>query len=218
MIGADALRYIFDASQTFYKGARIDQNSEYPLGLTRPLQKYTPQVGEECDVIRPYITSVGTCWWTRCKVTSFENGKYGIEYLNSEEKSPIREYAHFAPLGSRTPEFEWRLGLEMGAAVDAFKNRVWYPSTIAEMAIENNIIRARVTFRRFSEEGDRVDTHGNKYFGLDINEDEWMEVTNGKIQPPGTMVHKKLCYYSATSEDTVFDDSYEYLLFRKEYE
>jgi hypothetical protein len=83
-----------------------------------------------------------------------------------------------------------------------------------ETGFENGSRRARVSFRRFSPDGDRKDSEGNFYFGLDINEDEWMDILSGRIQPPGTMVNKKLCYYSATCEEIIIDDSYE-TLFRK---
>ena len=41
---------------------------------------------------------------------------------------------------------------------------------------------------------------GNKFLGLDGGEDEIMDIYSVRIQKPGTMVHKNLCYYTATSE------------------
>jgi len=35
----------------------------------------------------------------------------------------------FAPLGTRTQDYDWRMSLDVGSIVDAF-NRVWYPSTV----------------------------------------------------------------------------------------
>ena len=60
--------------------------------------------------------------------------------------------------------------------------------------------KVQVSFRRFSEEGDRTDSHGIKYFGLGPNEDEWMDVLSPRIQQDGKMAHKKLCYYTVNSE------------------
>lgn len=58
------------------------------------------------------------------------------------------------------------------------------------------MIRVRVTFRRFSDEGDRTDSLGNKFFGLPGGEDEAFDIYSVRIQKPGTMANKKLCYYT----------------------
>ena len=79
---------------------------------------------------------------------------------------------------------------------------------------ENGIRQVRVTFRRFNEKGDKIDSEGNKYFGLGINEDEVIEIYSVRIQPPSSMSNKKLCYYTSTCEEPLPDDTYE-ILFRK---
>ena len=67
-VGFDAIRCIFNTAADFYKGNRNDMSLKYPLGVNRPLSNYSPSIGEECDVVRPYITSNNICGWTRCKV------------------------------------------------------------------------------------------------------------------------------------------------------
>ena len=79
---------------------------------------------------------------------------------------------------------------------------------------ENGIRQVRVTFRRFSEEGDRVDSEGNKFFGLPMNEDEVIDLFSVRIQPPSSMSNKTLCYYTAGCEEPLPDDTYE-ILFTK---
>ena len=127
------MRYIFDFNNSFYKSAHLDPNLDFPIGVERPLANYTPEIGETCDVIKPYITSTSFCVWTRCAVLAYENGKYTVQYENTESPATIRENPHFAPLGSRTPNHDWRTNLKIGTPIDALRNRVWYKSTIAEL-------------------------------------------------------------------------------------
>ena len=67
-VGFDAIRLIFCHNSEFYKTANLDPTLNYPLGKDRPLVQHFPKVGEECDVVKPYITSTGFCGWTRCTV------------------------------------------------------------------------------------------------------------------------------------------------------
>jgi hypothetical protein len=108
------------------------------------------------------------------------------------------------------------MALDVGSPVEALLNRVWYKSTIAEVGEENGMRKVRVTYRRFAEDGDRVDSQGNKFFGLGISEDEWIDVLSSRIQKCGKMADTKLCYYTATSEEILLDDSYD-ILFEEEY-
>ena len=82
-IGFDAMRCIFDFNNNFYKSAHLDPNLDFPIGKERALPNYTPEIGETCDVIKPYITSTSYCVWTRCTVLSYENGKYTVQYINT---------------------------------------------------------------------------------------------------------------------------------------
>lgn len=68
LVGFDALRSIFNTNAEFYKKANVDLAMKFPLGIHRPLINYEPKVGEECDVVKPYITSTSYCGWVRCKV------------------------------------------------------------------------------------------------------------------------------------------------------
>lgn len=94
----------------------------------------------------------------------------------------------FAPVGTRTADFDWRLALDVGSCVDAF-NRVWYSSTVTEVGFENGAKRVRISFRRFSDQGEKVDSLGYRYDGLGPNEDDWIDVLSYRIQKPGKMAH-----------------------------
>ena len=74
----------------------------------------------------------------------------------------------------------------------------------------------RVTYRRFAENGDREDSGNNKYFGLGPNEDEWIDLYSPRIQMCGSMANKKLCYYTANSDEILPEDNYD-IIFWKEY-
>ena len=89
------------------------------------------------------------------------------------------------------------MNLSTGDLVDVLMNRVWWPSTVVESAVENGTQRVRITFRRFSENGAKVDSEGNRYDGLGPNEDNWYDVLSCTIQKPG--MAKELCLYSHTA-------------------
>lgn len=78
------------------------------------------------------------------------------------------------------------MSLDIGSTLDAI-NRVWYPSTVVETGVDNGSKRVRVTFRRFSEQGEKVDSLGQRYDGLGPNEDDWIDVLSCRIQRPGKM-------------------------------
>lgn len=109
-----------------------------------------------------------------------------------------RELPWFAPLGSRMKDYNWRMGLDIGEPIDAYLNRIWYKSTITEIATENEVKKVRVTFRRFDENGDRVDSLGNRFFGLK-SEDEWIDVLSPRIQQSGKMSDIPFCSYTFES-------------------
>jgi predicted secreted protein len=58
----------------------------------------------------------------------------------------------FDKVGTRTKDYDWRMNLDIGSHVDAY-NRVWYPSTVVEVGVENGSKRVRISYRRFSENG-----------------------------------------------------------------
>ena len=208
-VGSDSLRLIFDSASEFYRKNMLDNNVEHPLGRERPLKHHFPAVGEDCDVVRPGLTTTSRMGWTRCRVLSISNsGVYGLRFWNSNETYNIGDGYWFAQLGERTPEFEWRKGLGVGDLVDALDGRyVWYLSTILETKEENGCWSARVGFRYYDDEGDKTDGEGRKFVGWGANEDEWIDLSSPRLQPPRTML-KKLCYYASTSHtEFVMDDN-----------
>lgn len=191
----------------------LDRNLDFPIGRANPLPRYSPQVNEECDVVKPYITTTSPCSWVRCTILSINsNNTYTIKFANAAESTTPKDPPLFAPFGTRCKDHDWRMALKPGDTLDAQDNKyVWYYSTIAENTEENGVRKVRVTFREFSEHGDKLDAEGRKYFGWGANEDEWLDIMSPRIQKPHTM-HKRLCYYSSTVTNEYFmDDSYDIL-------
>lgn len=188
-VGSEALRCIFDLNMEYYKHNNLDPSLRNPLGLNRKLNYYQPEVGEEVDVVKPYVTSTSYCAWTRGRLLSIDNKKYTVKYQNTEPLSVTKELPFFDLLGSRTPDNDWRNALEFGSLVDAY-NKVWYPATVVEVGVENGAKRVRVSFRRFSETGKKIDSDGNRYDGLGPNEDDWIDVFSYRIQRPGKMARE----------------------------
>lgn len=167
-VGSEALRCIFDFSSEYYKHNRLDPSLKNPLGLGRPLNWYEPEVGEAVDVVKPYITSSSFSGWTRGILLSKENKKYTVKYDNTDAPVTQTSLPFFDKLGSRTPDYEWRNNLEIGSQLDAF-NKFWYLSTVVEVGVDNGSKRVRVSFRKFSDHGLKVDSDGNRYDGLGPN-------------------------------------------------
>ena len=90
-------------------------------------------------------------------------------------------------------------------------------STIAERSTDEQDTKSvRVTFREFSPKGDREDSEGNRFFGWGSNEDEWMDITNPRIQRPNKM-RRDLCYYASTPHNEFYvEDSYD-IVYEKEF-
>ena len=84
VVGFDSLRLIFDHLAEFYKHNLHDKSVEFPLTRERPIQLYFPAVGEECDVVRPSLTTTSRMGWTRCKVLAINNsGVYTVRFHNT---------------------------------------------------------------------------------------------------------------------------------------
>jgi hypothetical protein len=188
----------------------LDRNLDFPIGRSNPLPRYSPQVNEECDVVRPYIKITAPCNWVRCTVISIApDNTYTIKFSNSAETTTPKDPPFFAPLGTRCKDHDWRMQLQPGDVLDAQDSKaVWLFSTIVESTVENGVKKVRVTFREFNDKGDKLDAEGRKYFGWGANEDEWLDVMSPRIQRPHTM-HKRLCYYSSSGAPEYFDDSYD---------
>jgi hypothetical protein len=62
-----------------------------------------PVVGEECDIVRPCLTTTSRMGWTRCKVLSISNaGVYTVKFINSNDTNILHDGFWFAPFGTRT--------------------------------------------------------------------------------------------------------------------
>ena len=150
--GAEALKTLFDGNAEFYKRNLHDNNVEFPLTRERPLAVYTPVAEEECDCVKPGLTTTSKMGWTRCKILNISHsGAYTVRFANSSDPVTMSEGYWFAPLGSRTEDFEWRCNLKAGDFVDALDSKlVWLLSTITEVQVDQNGFKnVRVSFRYF---------------------------------------------------------------------
>jgi hypothetical protein len=120
VVGSESLRMLFDSNAEYYKYNMLDRNIDYPIGRDNPLERYFPEVNEECDVVKPYITTTSPCGWVRCLVLNItNNGVYTVKYANHSDVNVLKDKPHFAPLGSRCKDHEWRMNLKVGDNLDA---------------------------------------------------------------------------------------------------
>lgn len=93
------------------------------------------------------------------------------------------------PFGSKTEDFEWRMNIKAGDIIDVCDtSNVWYNSTVLKEAVEevqpgHQIKEIFIGYRVYDENGDKVDTEGKKFNGWSSRYDEWLSVTNPRIQP-----------------------------------
>jgi len=114
---------------------------------------------------------ISSCNWVRCTVVSINaSGQYTVRYCNTLEPTQLRDQPWFAPLGTRCKDYDWRVSLRVGDLLDAQDTKsIWYLSTIAEESVEGSCKKVRVTFREFTEEGDKVDSDNRRYRGWGAN-------------------------------------------------
>ena len=156
-VGSQALKVIFDTACEYYKHNNLDPTLRYPLGINRQLNWYEPEAAQSIDVVKPYISSTNYCGWSRGILLEKESKKYVLKYDNTETTTTVKDLPFFDKLGERTKDHDWRMGLDIGSQVDAF-NRVWFASTVVELKVENGSKIARITFRRFNQNGSKQDS------------------------------------------------------------
>lgn len=92
------------------------------------------------------------------------------------------------PFKSKTPDYEWRLGIKIGDIIDVCDtSNVWYNSTVLDINTEEidgmEVKSVLVGYRVFDEDGDKIDQEGRRFSGWSSRYDEWLTVTNPRIQP-----------------------------------
>jgi len=79
--------------------------------------------------------------------------------------------------------------------------------TVSEDEIEHfNFIEVLVAFRVFCKDGLKLDSEGRNYNGWSSKYDEWISVTNPRIQKYNTFARKIYLLASNQHDDIVIDD------------
>lgn len=66
LYGLEALRIIFNIKAEFYDYNNLDRTLEFPIGKENSLPRFVPELNEECDAVRPYLSCTSAITWTRC--------------------------------------------------------------------------------------------------------------------------------------------------------
>ena len=78
---------------------------------------------------------------------------------------------------------DWYSTLRKGSQIDCQDtNRKWYPSTILNIYIQNNIHYAQVGFRLYDPQGNKTDAAGKKFNGWSEQFDETVQLYSLRIQ------------------------------------
>lgn len=92
-------------------------------------------------------------------------------------------------MGTKTQDYEWRMNIKKGDIIDVCDtSNVWYNSTVLDVAIPETedgteVKQIFVGYRVYDENGDKTDTEGRRFFGWSSRYDEWLSVTNPRVQP-----------------------------------
>ena len=120
---------------------------------------------------------------------------YIFRYI--DKKANIHE---IAPYKQNCNDFDWRLSLKTGDLIDACDtSHIWYNATILntrETALEDgstvkelfigifpsylSLYRC-IGYRIYHEDGDRLDSDGNRFSGWSAKYDEWLSATDARI-------------------------------------
>ena len=93
------------------------------------------------------------------------------------------------PFGTKTQDYDWRMSIKVGDIIDVCDtSNIWYNSTVLDVSIQKTsedteIKQVFVGYRVYCENGDKVDAEGKKFSGWSSRYDEWLSVTNPRIQP-----------------------------------
>jgi len=111
-----------------------------------------------------------------------------------------------APIGTRSTDFEWRLGLKVGDLVDCCEHEGnWYVSTITKIKEGSNGGKlVRVGLRVYCEDGEKYDSKGRYNGNPETFDLENIDVTSPRIQRPATIARPGDYAYSR-SIDAVND-------------
>ena len=148
--------------------------------------------------------------WSRAKIISVLENHVKISFLNEKETFNRYEFNiltsllmttrgnryldkvtsanELAPFGTKTSDYEWRMSIQKGDIIDVCDtSNVWYNSTVIDVRVEedgeNEIKQIFVGYRTYDENGDKIDTEGRRFFGWSSRYDEWLTVTNPRVQP-----------------------------------
>lgn len=126
-----------------------------------------------------------------CKVTAkTPEGKVKVSFPNDTNKSDRELSIHspeLAPLGTHAAgDAEWREGLKVGDHIDAYDStKQWYACTILALEMKEvagtEVKSVHIAWRINHPEGDKTDSAGNRFFGWDETNDDWLPLYSARI-------------------------------------
>ena len=144
-------------------------NSEFCSEFKKATKKF--EKGEEIDF--PYELKSGSDYfkkvWLRGKIEDIKENTYIINFCEKEKKYIDINNINISKGGTKTLDWDWRLGLKKYDVIDCFDRSRWYPATILGVK-EKEIngykkIEYRIAFRlyinHFKNPYDETDTYEN---------------------------------------------------------
>ena len=159
----ESIKEIFDNTKSYYKlnpSSReknpnskkfisVEDFNDLFLKKKKILNTSEINEGEEIDVLVQLQESNNeNRSWLRGKILSKNNDEFIVEVLNHNEylKYNINSIL-FAPKGTYTKDWEWRINLKEGDIIDCYERRKYYPATITSRIEEENKLKYHVIFR-----------------------------------------------------------------------
>jgi ubiquitin carboxyl-terminal hydrolase 34 len=227
----ESIKEIFDPSKAFYKATmygnmRIDpdirnkkQMSNDAWNESLPRLDETQREVQEGDIMDIYVDNKRVHHindrkiWIRAKVIKVE--KEYIVVKSPDEYGTIafkKNSFDYAPAGTMTKDYDWRVGLQPGDVIDCYDRGRWYPSTVMnrnEETVGGMLkVEYKIGFRVYPDTfkdwthytkfwPDKYlskDSQGRQFYGDSDGMDEWIPSYSKRIQQLDSMTSQASNY------------------------
>ncbi|EGR29726.1 ubiquitin carboxyl-terminal hydrolase family protein, putative [Ichthyophthirius multifiliis] len=210
------LSYIFNKNQFYFKTNQLNPQIFYiqqlfPVSNSFHQFQASLKIGDFVDAIKTeniyYKNS-----WSRAKIIKCNEEYIQLQFLNTSidyNKQVWRYGFEIRPFKSMCPDddWDWRFQINKGDLVDCCDNsHVWYKCTVFDLKNDGDELFIFIGYRYYDENGVKTDQKG-RFFGWQAQYDEWMDVTNPRLQKLGTQAKKVYTKASTNNnQEEMIDD------------
>ena len=235
----ESIKEIFDNTKSYYKSNASSREKNPNSKKFIPVEEFNElflkkknniniseiNEGEEIDVlVQIQERNYETKGWLRGKIISKDNNEFLVEVLNQNGliKFNINSFL-YAPKGTFTKDWEWRINLKEGDIIDCYERSKYYPATIGCRKEGENKLIYHVIFRiyldsvnndiqkykKFWPEKDIEEEDGRKFIGDDKFYEEDILATSRRLNMKDTKLTNNEVNINEDEEHFYIDDQIE---------